>query len=74
MARLVGGVSYVRMFAAPLAAGAVMALCAAALSAAPWLVAATVSAVIYATAFLAIERAFQPADFAYYAVALRRGA
>ena len=74
VARLVGGVSYVRMFAAPLAAGAVMALCAAALSAAPWLVAATVSAVVYATAFLAIERAFQPADFAYYAVALRRGA
>jgi O-antigen/teichoic acid export membrane protein len=71
-ARLLGGVSWVRIVAAPAVAGTVMALCATALSGAPWVAAAVASLMVYGATFLLVERAFQPADFAYYAVAFRR--
>jgi O-antigen/teichoic acid export membrane protein len=72
-ARMLGTVSFMRMLATPLAAAAAMALCALALSSTPWVAAAIASVVVYAVAFLLIERAFLPGDFAYYALALRRG-
>lgn len=71
-ARMLGDVSWVRILATPIAAGAAMAACAVALSGAPWVAAAIASVVAYAVTFLAVERAFLPRDFAYYAVALRR--
>jgi O-antigen/teichoic acid export membrane protein len=73
-ARLLGSVSWVRVIAAPVAAGTAMALCAGALSGAPWVAAAIASLVTYGLTFLLVERAFAPADFAYYAVAFRRQA
>jgi O-antigen/teichoic acid export membrane protein len=71
-AHLLGRVSWVRVTTAPVAAGTVMALCAAALSGVPWVAAAIASAVTYGATFLLVERAFAPADFAFYAVAFRR--
>jgi O-antigen/teichoic acid export membrane protein len=70
-ARLVGAGVSVRALAAPLAGGAAMALCAAALSGLPWIPAAIVSVAVYAAAFLAIERAFSPGDFAFYSSVAR---
>jgi O-antigen/teichoic acid export membrane protein len=71
-AHLLGRVSWVRVTTAPVAAGTVMALCAAVLSGVPWVAAAIASAVTYGATFLLVERAFAPADFAFYAVAFRR--
>jgi O-antigen/teichoic acid export membrane protein len=70
-ARLVGAGGFVRVLAAPLAAGAAMALCAAALSGLPWIPAAMGSVATYAAAFLAIERVFSPGDFAFYSSVAR---
>jgi O-antigen/teichoic acid export membrane protein len=70
-ARLVGAGGSVRVLAAPLAGGAAMALCAAALSGLPWIPAAIVSVAVYAAVFLAIERAFSPGDFAFYSSVAR---
>ena len=70
-ARLFGSVAFARVLGAPLAAGAAMALCAAALSGAPWVVALLASGAVYAGAFLAVERLFSPNDFAYYTAAAR---
>ena len=67
---LFGAGGFVRVLAAPLAAGAAMALCAAALSGLPWVPAAIGSVAVYAAAFLAIERVFVPGDFAFYVSAL----
>ena len=71
-ARLVGAGGFVRVLAAPLAAGAAMALCAAALSGLPWIPAAIGSVAAYAAAFLALERVFSPGDFAFYSSVARR--
>jgi O-antigen/teichoic acid export membrane protein len=71
-ARLVGAGGFVRVLAAPLAGGAAMALCAAALSGLPWIAAAIGSVAAYNAAFLAIERLFSPADFAFYSAVARR--
>jgi O-antigen/teichoic acid export membrane protein len=70
-ARLVGAGGYVRVLAAPLAAGAAMALCAAALSGLPWIPAAIGSVATYAAVFLVIERVFSPGDFAFYSSVAR---
>ena len=70
-ARLVGAGGSVRVLAAPLAAGAAMALCTAALSGLPWMPAAIGSVGAYAAAFLAAERVFSPGDFAFYASVAR---
>jgi len=70
-ARLVGAGGFVRVLPAPLAAGAAMALCAAALSGLPWIPAAIGSVAAYAAAFLAIERVFSPGDFAFYSSVAR---
>ena len=70
-ARLVGAGGYVRVLAAPLAAGAAMALCAAALSGLPWVGAAIGSVASYAAVFLVIERVFSPGDFAFYSSVAR---
>ena len=70
-ARLVGAGGYVRMLAAPLAGGAAMALCAAALSGLPWIPAAIGSVVVYAAAFLGVEKVFSPGDFAFYSSVAR---
>jgi O-antigen/teichoic acid export membrane protein len=72
-ARILGTVSFARMLSTPLVAGAAMALCAVALSGAPWVAAAIASLAVYAATFLLAERTFLPSDFAYYAV-LRRQA
>jgi O-antigen/teichoic acid export membrane protein len=72
-ARILGTVSFIRMLSTPLVAGAAMALCAVALSGAPWVAAAIASVAVYAATFLLAERTFLPSDFAYYAV-LRRQA
>jgi O-antigen/teichoic acid export membrane protein len=71
-ARLFGSVSFLRVLPAPLVAGAVMALSAAALSGIPWVAAAVASVLIYGAAFLAVERVFAPGDFALYS-GIRRG-
>jgi O-antigen/teichoic acid export membrane protein len=70
-ARLFGRIGYVRIVAAPLGAGAAMALCAAGLSGLPWIAAAIAAVVTYAAAFLLIERLFSPNDFAFYASVAR---
>ena len=70
-ARLVGAGGYVRMLGAPLAGGAAMALCAAALSGLPWIPAAIGSVVVYAAAFLGVEKVFSPGDFAFYSSVAR---
>jgi O-antigen/teichoic acid export membrane protein len=70
-AGLFGGAGFARIFAAPIGAGVAMALCAAALSPVPWVVAAVVSVIAYAGAFLIIERVFAPGDFAFYASVAR---
>jgi O-antigen/teichoic acid export membrane protein len=70
-ARLVGAGGFVRMFAAPLAAGAVMALCTVALSGLPSIPAAFGSVAAYAAAFLVIEKVFSPGDFAFYSSVAR---
>ncbi len=66
-ARLAGSTAWPRALAAPVAAGLAMAAAAAALSGIPWVPAALVSLAAYAGAFLLFERAFSPADFAFYA-------
>jgi O-antigen/teichoic acid export membrane protein len=65
-ARLFGSVAFLRVLAAPIAAGVAMALCATALSPAPWIAAAIASLATYGGTFLVIERVFSPADFAFY--------
>jgi O-antigen/teichoic acid export membrane protein len=70
-ARLVGAGGVVRILAAPLAGGAAMALCAAALSALPWVPAAIGSVAAYAAAFLVFERVLSPGDFAFYSSVAR---
>jgi O-antigen/teichoic acid export membrane protein len=70
-ARLLGSKSYARGLAAPLGAGAVMALCAIALGGLPWVASAIVAVIAYAVAFLLIERVFSPGDFAFYASVAR---
>lgn len=71
-ARLFGALSVVHVLAAPLVAGAAMALCAAVLSGLPWVPAAIASMAVYAAVFLALERLFSPGDFAYYSSVARR--
>jgi len=70
-ARLLGRIGYVRIVAAPLGAGAAMALCATALSGLPWIAAAIAALLTYAAAFLLIERLISPGDFAFYASVAR---
>jgi O-antigen/teichoic acid export membrane protein len=70
-ARLLGRVRYAGLLAAPLGAGAAMALCSVALSGLPWIAAAFASVLAYAAAFLLIERLFSPNDFAFYASVAR---
>jgi hypothetical protein len=70
-ARLLGPVRYAGLLAAPLGAGAAMALCSVALSGLPWIAAALASVVTYAGVFLLIERLFSPNDFAFYASVAR---
>jgi O-antigen/teichoic acid export membrane protein len=70
-ARLLGRIGYARIVAAPLGAGAAMALCATALSGLPWIAAAIAALLTYAAVFLLIERLFSPRDFAFYASVAR---
>lgn len=72
---LIGRMSPVRASVAPLASGAVMGLTAVALATVAWVPAAVVAMAVYGLAFLLLERALFPRDFALYAsmVRARRG-
>lgn len=71
--RRLGTVSFVRATATPIAAGSSMAVVGLLLVAAgiEWVVAAALSALVFAAVFFAIERAFYRDDFALYVGALR---
>lgn len=73
--RLVGSVSPLRVAASPLLAGASMAGVAVLLAGFPWALTALAAAGAYGVAFLAIERACFPDDFAAYLgiIRFRRG-